>query len=271
MWREKLNLCSQQFPVKTSLMYISFMRKKVLVTAGSRGLGAAICHELAISGSQIVVASRKSNSLDQLMASLSGTGHEKVEIDFQNRVEKLNFLNQIESFDFDIVVNNLGGNLRQTSPLDTYDSYSRVMDFNLGIAIDINSKVIPRMIEKGWGRITHISSISALENQGPPQYCAAKAALNAYIRSVGRFVASEGIVITGVMPGAVLTSGGYWDEVLQERPDHARKFLTERMAIKRFGKPEEISALVAFLVSDDSSFMTGSIVLADGGQGRSFQ
>ena len=60
------------------------------------------------------------------------------------------------------------------------------MSFNLGIAVDINSRALPNMIEQGWGRITNISSISALENQGPLQYCAAKAALNAYIRSVGR-------------------------------------------------------------------------------------
>jgi 3-oxoacyl-[acyl-carrier protein] reductase len=127
------------------------------------------------------------------------------------------------------------------------------------------------MMGRKWGRITHISSISALENQGPPQYCAAKAALNAYIRSVGRFVAADGVVVTGVMPGAVMTAGGYWDEVMKQRPEHGGNFLRERMAIKRFGEVKEISSIVSFLVSDSASFMTGSVVLADGGQGRTFQ
>ena len=247
------------------------MSRKALITGGGRGIGAAIARELAANGILVTVASRKSDALESLMQELPGERHRSYEIDLQSEKEILPFLQYVQNEGFDIVVNNAGGNLGITNPLDDYQSFKNVLDFNLGLAVDINARALPGMINKKWGRITHISSISALENHGPPQYCAAKAALNAYIRSVGRFVAADGVVVTGVMPGAVMTAGGYWDEVLQERPDHARKFLTERMAIKRFGKPEEISALVAFLVSDDSSFMTGSIVLADGGQGRGFQ
>ncbi len=245
-------------------------KKTALITGGSRGLGAAIAKRLAREGVAVTIAARGSNDLDELATNL-GLEHSSYAIDLNDETEFDVFLNYVEISKFDIIVNNAGGNLNLTNPLDNFDSFKEVMSFNLGIAVDINSRALPNMIEQGWGRITHISSISALENQGPPQYCAAKAALNAYIRSVGRFVSPSGVVITGVMPGAVLTSGGYWDEVLRERPEHAEKFLKERMAIKRFGEPEEISSLVAFLVSEESSFMTGSIVLADGGQGRSFQ
>ena len=233
-------------------------------------MGAAIAKRLARDGVCVTIAARGSRELDQLAIDL-GREHSSYAIDLNDENEFNAFLDFVEISKFDIIVNNAGGNLNLTNPIDSYGTFRTVMNFNFGIAVDINSRALPNMIEQGWGRITHISSISALENQGPPQYCAAKAALNAYIRSVGRFVAPSGVVITGVMPGAVLTSGGYWDQVLLERPEHAEKFLTERMAIKRFGEPEEISALVAFLVSEESSFMTGSIVLADGGQGRSFQ
>ena len=121
-----------------------------------------------------------------------------------------------------------------------------------------------------WGRICHVSSISALENQGPPAYCAAKSALNAYVRSLGRFVAADNVILTSVMPGAVFTKDGYWDVAARERPAHVEKYLNERMAIRRFGRVEEISELVAFLCSEHSSFCVGSCVLADGGQGRAF-
>jgi 3-oxoacyl-[acyl-carrier protein] reductase len=245
-------------------------KKTALVTGGSRGLGAAIAKRLARDGVCVTIAARESKELDQLAIDL-GREHSSYTIDFNDENEFNAFLDFVEISKFDIIVNNAGGNLNLTNPIDSYSTFRKVMNFNFGIAVDINSRALPNMIEQGWGRITHISSISALENQGPPQYCAAKAALNAYIRSVGRFVSPSGVVITGVMPGAVLTTGGYWDQVLLERPDHAEKFLRERMAIKRFGEPKEISALVAFLVSEESSFMTGSIVLADGGQGRSFQ
>lgn len=247
------------------------MSKKALVTGGSRGIGAAIVRELASEGITVTVVSRKSKVLEELIQELPGNGHSSYEIDLQSETERALFLDYVQNEAFDIVVNNAGGNLGLTNPLDDYQSFQQVLDFNLGLAVDINSRVLPGMISRKWGRITHISSISALENQGPPQYCAAKAALNAYIRSVGRFVAAEGVVVTGVMPGAVMTAGGYWDDVMRERPEHGEKFLSDRMAIKRFGQAEEISSIVAFLVSDSSSFMTGSIVLADGGQGRTFQ
>lgn len=247
------------------------MSKKALITGGSRGIGAAIARELADSGIRVTVASRKSEALNQLMRALPGEGHSCFEVDMQSEMEIPLFLDYVKDKDFDIVVNNAGGNLGLTNPLDNFQSFEKVLNFNLGLAVDINARVLPGMINRKWGRITHISSISALENQGPPQYCAAKAALNAYIRSVGRFVAADGVVVTGVMPGAVMTAGGYWDQVMKESPEHGENFLRDRMAIKRFGEVKEISSIVRFLVSDAASFMTGSIVLADGGQGRTFQ
>jgi 3-oxoacyl-[acyl-carrier protein] reductase len=98
-----------------------------------------------------------------------------------------------------------------------------------------------------------------------------KAALNAYTRSFGRFVSADGINVSAVMPGAVFTEGGYWDTASRERPEHVEKYLSERMAIRRFGKPDEIGAIVAFLCSEHASFVVGSAVLVDGGQGRVFQ
>jgi 3-oxoacyl-[acyl-carrier protein] reductase len=247
------------------------VNRKALVTGGSRGIGAAIVQELANCGIEVTVAARRSKELSTLINALPGTGHSSFEIDLQSENEVSSFLDFVSGARFDIVVNNAGGNLGVTNPLDDYATYKEVLDFNLGLAVNINSRALPGMIKQRWGRITHVSSISALENQGPPQYCAAKAALNAYIRSVGRFVAADGVVVTGVMPGAIMTDGGYWDEVMKKRPEHGDKFIQERMAIKRFGETKEISSIVGFLVSESASFMTGSIVLADGGQGRSFQ
>ena len=144
------------------------------------------------------------------------------------------------------------------------------MSLNVEVAIGINRVFIPEMQKRKWGRICHVSSISALENQGPPAYCAAKAALNAYVRSLGRYVSSDNVILTTVMPGAVFTKGGYWDIASQNRPEHVEKYLAERMAIHRFGTIEEISEVVTFLCSDLSSFCVGSCLLVDGGQGRVF-
>ena len=109
-----------------------------------------------------------------------------------------------------------------------------------------------------------------MEQQGSPQYCSAKASVNAYVRSVGRYVAKHGIIITSVMPGAIFTEGGYWDMKKSKNFKKYKKYIKERMAIGRIGKVEEISNFVIFLCSEKSSFAVGSSFLVDGGQGRGF-
>jgi len=253
---------------------IDLAGKTALVTAASRGIGKSICQELAKNGAKVIAIARNRDKLEELLVTLENEEkHAIIVLDLSKRenTKELKLLVDKLGLSPDIVVNNLGGNLGIVDPLSDYQNYEEVMYINLGVAIQINKEFIPSMLEKKYGRICHISSISALENQGPPQYCAAKAALNAYIRSIGRYVSKDNVIITGVMPGAIYTEEGYWDEVIRNRPDHAEKFLKDRMAIGRFGDTAEVSALVAFLVSEHSSFMVGSVVLADGGQGRTFQ
>jgi 3-oxoacyl-[acyl-carrier protein] reductase len=126
------------------------------------------------------------------------------------------------------------------------------------------------MLEKKWGRIVHIASTASVENNGPITYCTAKAALAAYSRSFGRVLAPEGIVMSAVLPGAVLTEGGHWETAQKERPEHVEKYLAERLPLREFGTPEHISGIVAFLCSDQAGFFQGSVVPVDGGQIRGF-
>lgn len=170
----------------------------------------------------------------------------------------------------DIIINNVGGNLNITDPLCNSKDAHKVFNLNLYVPIEINKKYLPHMIKKKWGRIVHISSISSLENQGPPAYCASKAALNAYVRSVGRYVSKHNVIMTSLLPGAIMTKGGYWDNIKKYNSKHFKNYQKNRMAINRFGNPEEISNFVIFLASDNSSFAPGSSFLVDGGQGRVF-
>lgn len=255
-------------------MFIGIKGKKALITGAGRGLGRAISHLLAEEGAQIIAASRTEEHLTTLLQEMGGQskGHRAIAIDFlkpDSCATLLSFLKE-ENIDPDIIIHNVGGNLDITNPLCSIEEWRSVMRVNVEIPIELNRVLIPKMQKNGWGRICHISSISALENQGPPAYCAAKAALIAYSRSVGRFVSREGVIITTVLPGPIMLEGGYWDKASKERPEHVHKFLTERMAIQRFGKPHEVSHLVGFLCSDMASFCVGSAFLVDGGQGRVF-
>ena len=255
-------------------MNLGIKGKLALVTGAGRGLGEGICRSLAQEGARILATSRTASDLEQLVGELGGAlaGHRFLPLDIASTNGPnllIEYVRQ-QNLEPDIIVNNVGGNLGFTDPLGPVDEWQQVMRLNVEVALEINRAFSPHMREAKWGRICHVSSISALENQGPPAYCAAKAALNAYVRSLGRFVCADNVILTSIMPGAIFTKDGYWDTALQDRPDHVAKYLNERMAIRRFGRVEEISELVAFLCSEQASFCVGSALLADGGQGRSF-
>ena len=253
-------------------MNIDLNSKYSLVTGAGRGIGECISVQLSKAGSKIIAISRNKKTLNDLKKKLSKDNHYFFACDMQkkNAAQKIiDFLKKIK-ISPDIVINNVGGNLGLVDPLGPASDYDKVFHLNLNVAIDINRFVIKNMKKKKWGRIVHISSISALENQGPPSYCAAKAALNAYTRSLGRYVSRDNIILTTVMPGAVMTKGGYWDKKNKTDKKYVKNYLKNRMAINRFGDTKEISNFVVFLASDYASFCPGSGFLVDGGQGRLF-
>ena len=253
-------------------MDLGIERKIALITGAGRGLGRAIARSLAREGAIVIAISRSEEHLISLIDLLPNSGHQYLSIDLEqeNAVDKIDSFLKEKNIKPDIIVNNAGGNLDINDPLCSSKDWRRVLNFNFELAVEINHRYIPYMQRKKWGRICHISSIAGLENQGSPPYCAAKAALNAYVRSVGRYVSPDNVIMTSVLPGAVLTEGGYWDVASRERPEHIKNYLRNRMAIKRFGKPKEISELVTFLCSEHASFCVGTNLLADGGQGRVF-
>jgi NAD(P)-dependent dehydrogenase (short-subunit alcohol dehydrogenase family) len=256
-------------------MNLGLKGKRALVTGASRGLGKSIAQCLAREGARVAVAARNAGQAERLAEELGGrsAGHVAVSLDLAAEGSPRALVERLDAEDFpavDIVVHNLGGTLDINDPFCSVEDWRRVWRMNIEVAIELNLLLVPGMRQRRWGRVVHISSISAMENHGPVPYCSVKAALTAYARSFGRVVAPDGVVVTAVLPGAVFTEGGYWDEAARERPDHVEKYLADRMAIHRFGEPDEIGNVVAFLCSEQASFCIGSIVPIDGGQGRSF-
>ena len=254
-------------------MDLGITGRRALVTGAGRGLGRAIAQALAREGVKVACVSRTAADIDELVESIGGAaqGHFGIAMDLMPEGAPAALLAKLANFGaLDIVVHNAGGTLDISNPFCPLDDWRKVYRFNFEIAVELNGKILPGMQQRKWGRVCHISSISAMENHGPVPYCAMKAALTAYTRSMGGVVAPDGVVITAVLPGAVFTEGGYWDQTSLERPDHVHKYLTERQRIGRFGRPEEIGNYVAYLCSELASFNTGSIVPVDGGQGRGY-
>ncbi|MDC3335865.1 SDR family oxidoreductase [Opitutales bacterium] len=256
-------------------MKLGIKNKKALVTGGGRGIGRSIAEALAKEGARVAIVARTKADLENSLEAMGGSkcGHFGLAVDLMDNgsVDHLIQSSQKVGFnEFDIVVHNVGGTLGINDPFCSISDWRNLYRFNFEIAVEINRLLVPKMQRNNWGRVVHISSISSMENHGPVTYCSMKAALTAYTRSIGGVVAPDGVVISAVLPGAVFTEGGYWDDTCKNRPDHVKKYLTERQRIGRFGTTNEIADYVTFLCSEKASFCTGSIVPIDGGQGRGY-
>ncbi len=250
-------------------MNLGINTRTALVVGASKGIGKEICLELAKAGCKIISIARSEKLLSELNINLNKLNQKENHFYSYDLLSKdrLEFLNAIKTNhnEISIIVNNIGGSLVSRNYLASSKEWLEAIIFNVGIAIDVNSVFLPQFIKKHDGRICHVSSISAEMLRGNPLYSSAKAYLNAYVKTVARAVAKEGVVVNAVMPGAVTFDGSYWDEIMKTNPNKASDFLSHHQAVNRFGKPEEIAKVVAFLVSDYSSFMQGSIVSVDGG------
>jgi 3-oxoacyl-[acyl-carrier protein] reductase len=248
--------------------------RAAFVTAASRGIGAATARALAAEGARVAVCARSAVELDALLNELGGpaAGHHALRIDLTEPGaprEAAAWLADVMG-DIDIVVHNLGGTLGVREPLSAASDWMRVLQFNLGVAIDLNAILVPPMRERKYGRIVAISSLAAFEHQGSIPYSVAKAALTAYIRGLGRTYAGDGVVISAVVPGVIASEGNTWDLLMKRDPAEAQRYLDDRVPRGRFGSPEEVAQAVTFLAGRHAEPFAGSIVPLEGGQGRSF-
>ncbi len=249
-------------------MELGLKNKKVLIIGASKGIGRGIVKGFSEEGANIVAVARSEELLKEVAAESKASGSASfayevkdiMECDTQVFADEL-----LQKYGvFDVVVHNVGGSLISRNHLGGSDDWNYALKFNAVAAIDMNSRLIPPMIERGYGRVIHISSISAVMLRGNPLYASAKAFLNAYVTTVGRQLAPTGVVLCSVMPGAVAFEGSYWDKSIKTGEPKVDDFLRHHQAVNRFGTPEEIANAVLFMASDKSSFMQATNIPVDG-------
>jgi len=243
--------------------------KRVLIIGIGNGIGKSIAIAYANERAIVTAVSRDEQGLRKLVLEMGGEskGHSYMATDLMidgNPTKTAKSLIERHK-KFDIVVHNIGHHLGIREPLAPVKEWQLVWKLNVGISIEMNEILIPPMIEQKWGRVIHLSSISARILRGSPQYCTSKAYLNAYVTTVGRYLADKGIVMTSIMPGAVEFGGGYWDEIKKQNPEKYHGFLKEHQAIGRMGTPEEIASFAVFMGSIHSSFAPATNIPVDGG------
>jgi len=255
-------------------MDLGIAGKRALVTGTGKGIGYGIARVLASEGVKVAGVSIDQVPLDELLEEMGGRqkGHYVIKRDLMEPEAPKEVVRELElNFGkIDILVNNLGSTLDITDPFCSVEDWRRIYRINLEVGVELVNLLVPAMKARGWGRIINISSTAGMENNGPVTYCAMKAAVIAYTHGLGRVLAKDGVVASTVLPGAVYTEGGFWDQAMRERPEHVEKYLADRCPAGKLGKIDDIGQMVAFLASEQAEFCQGAVVPVDGGQSRHY-
>jgi 3-oxoacyl-[acyl-carrier protein] reductase len=246
--------------------------KRVLITGASRGLGQSCAEAFAKCGSRLLLAGRAADRLQRIKASLEHQEEHQIVVGDLTKIEMIDQLvTSAEAFgDIDIILHVMGGGLGLREPLLTWDEFATLFNTNLAAAAEINRRLIPRMVERNTGNIIHVGSIASTEAVGSVGYNTVKAALAAYTRSLGRALASTGVIVTGILPGGFWAPDNGMIRLQQRDPQLLEKWVAEREPRKRLGQPEEIMPLMMFLASRKATMMSGCCVPIDAGEGLTY-
>jgi len=232
--------------------------KKILITGASRGIGRDIALNSKEKGYKVLGTS----TTNEGVSSLKENGIHGLQLDLNDKksVESFNGLLIQEHPDIAVLVNNAGITRDNIVLRMSEEEWMDVLNVNLNGAFKVTKTVLKFMLKKRWGRILNITSTSASTgNRGQANYAAAKAGIEAFSKSLAKEVGSRGITVNAIAPGYIQTD---MTKVISE---NVKEEILSQIPLSRFGKPEEISQLVDFLISDEASYITGQTIHINGG------
>lgn len=240
-------------------------KKTAIVTGGSRGIGLAISESLAAAGRRVVLTCREDIArAEEAAARIRSSGGEAIAIRADvTKPAEVKALGERVATEFgacDILVNNAGIIKDALFPFLKEEDWDAVLDVDLKGAFRMSKVVVRGMLHRKWGRIVNVVSVSGISGHvGQTNYSAAKGGLIAFTRALALELATHGITVNAVAPGVIDT------EIIAHLKGDARAELTGRIPMARFGRPEEIAAVIRFLASEEASYVTGQVWRADGG------
>jgi len=244
--------------------------KIAIVTGSSRGLGLACARALVDEGCRVTICARGKETLEAAGRAL-GKNVLPIVADVSTAAGVERVVNgTIEAFGgLDILVNNVGL-ARGSTIAETSDAeWMEAIDQTLLPAVRTSRLAVPHLRRRGGGAIVMIASIWGRESGGRMTYNAVKAAEISLAKSMAQQLAPDNIRVNSVAPGSILFPGGSWARRQQEDPAGIAEFIRRELPFGRFGRPEEVGAVVAFLVSPRASWISGASVPVDGCQSRS--
>ena len=233
-----------------------------LVTGGSRGIGLAIARALAEGGARVAVVARDGARAEAAAGELPGEGHCGYAVDVADPEACNALVKQVEAElgGLDILVNNAGVTRDNVLMRIKDEDWDAVLDTNLRGAFNLMRAASRGMMKKRSGRIINISSVVGVTgNAGQANYAASKAGLIGMTKSVAKELAGRGVLVNAVAPGYIET------DMTAELPEAARTALMSSIALGRLGSPEDIAPAVRFLAGPGASYITGQVLVVDGG------
>lgn len=236
---------------------------KILVTGGSRGIGAGIARYLAGSGAKVAITyASRSEAAEAVIKDLPGEGHFHLKMDVSDEDSISTGINQVlETFGgLDGLVNNAGITSDQLLLRMKTEDFDKVVQTNLRGAFLCSKAVLKPMMKARKGSIVNLSSVIAqMGNPGQANYAASKGGLEAMTRSMAMELSSRNIRLNCVAPGFIAT------EMTDSMEEKQQEAILQRIPLGRMGTTDDVAAGVAFLLSDESAYITGQVIQINGG------
>jgi 3-oxoacyl-[acyl-carrier protein] reductase len=252
-------------------MDLGLNKRVAVVTGSSRGLGKASAVALAAEGARVVLNGRTPATLQTAADEIRAAGGvvEPVVADVSTEDGCRQLVDRaIDAFgQIDILVNTAGGGA-QARLMSPDADWTAVIDWMFWPALRLSRMVAPAMSQRRSGVILTISSIYGRELGGSSSYQVVKSAQLSLSKALARELAPDNVRVLSVAPGSILFPGGSWDRRQQADPEAMERFVAQDMPLGRFGRPEEIGEVVAFLCSERASLVSGTCIPVDGCQSR---